>query len=596
MKSPRASRIIAVFIAALVISGLGAGAAAAAACPTPSKGPNDLPSGFSPYLGFSMHIEDAPYEFTGFDGGPLYSTEVRPGQTLVVDGIFNNCDFPGVVVWSSVSAAITDERGRPAAGGQVTLEPGAQGDLGQPALSDTGVLAWAGSLSASREYRVAQARVRFKRAGRYRVAVRRPGVDRPGEPSAPTAPDNTIVTSVKVTVRGKPVGVGGGAGGLSRDARVYAATCVEAAEPIVARAPTRRAARAGAPRVRLRGRQRVCSARKRLSRRQAQKAWRLPSVPSPVPTGDAPVPAGCLLAPGTVDLALSGVLLSRRSWCSRARQVDAIAVVRIISQTGIEDREVGRGRVSIAQAVTFDTRGGADARVELGYLGLSGTIRALATFQARMRCEFTFETTCAAEPRDTGTVALLTGTTGATDIRLEPGAIARGNRDVMQIWLELRLRAFASGGIGTPVVVTAAPRPRCDTEAPGQGCVWADFTPTLAFSNALVPEIAAHVTQAQTAGQPGAPGTAPLTRTARANVAANRRAACPAAIRRAFRRQRPDGSCDEYPFASTSQGGPGASRANVGVRQNSIQGGLTSAFYRTQRVLTNDAFWVTTTP
>lgn len=144
MKSPRASRIIAVFIAALVISGLGAGAAAAAACPTPSKGPNDLPSGFSPYLGFSMHIEDAPYEFTGFDGGPLYSTEVRPGQTLVVDGIFNNCDFPGVVVWSSVSAAITDERGRPAAGGQVTLEPGAQGDLGQPALSDTGVLAWAG--------------------------------------------------------------------------------------------------------------------------------------------------------------------------------------------------------------------------------------------------------------------------------------------------------------------------------------------------------------------------------------------------------------------------------------------------------------------
>ena len=65
---------------------------------------------------------------------------------------------------------------------------------------------------------------------------------------------------------------------------------------------------------------------------------------------------------------------------------------------------------------------------------------------------------------------------------------------------------------------------------------------------------------------------------------------------REFIRLRPDGSCDEYPFASTDQGGAGASAANVQLRQNRIQGGLIGGFYRSQRILTNDAFWVTTRP
>ena len=59
---------------------------------------------------------------------------------------------------------------------------------------------------------------------------------------------------------------------------------------------------------------------------------------------------------------------------------------------------------------------------------------------------------------------------------------------------------------------------------------------------------------------------------------------------------RPDGSCDEYPFASTNEGGARASRANVNLRQNQRGGALLGGFYKRQRVLTGDAFWVFAAP
>jgi Deoxyribonuclease NucA/NucB len=74
-------------------------------------------------------------------------------------------------------------------------------------------------------------------------------------------------------------------------------------------------------------------------------------------------------------------------------------------------------------------------------------------------------------------------------------------------------------------------------------------------------------------------------------------AVVPPADRPVFaRRARPDGSCDEYPFASTDEGGAGASIANVPVAEQHTQGGLMSGFYSSQRMLDGDSFHVAVVP
>ena len=55
----------------------------------------------------------------------------------------------------------------------------------------------------------------------------------------------------------------------------------------------------------------------------------------------------------------------------------------------------------------------------------------------------------------------------------------------------------------------------------------------------------------------------------------NRRKACGK-----FKLTTPGGSCDEYPFASTVEGGQGAVVAEVPLKENLIQGGMLSVFYR----------------
>jgi Deoxyribonuclease NucA/NucB len=61
----------------------------------------------------------------------------------------------------------------------------------------------------------------------------------------------------------------------------------------------------------------------------------------------------------------------------------------------------------------------------------------------------------------------------------------------------------------------------------------------------------------------------------------------------ACRGWRGPGSCDEYPFASTYEGGPGkASIAAVPVREQRRQGGDLLAFYRRHRIGNGDAFVV----
>jgi hypothetical protein len=63
-------------------------------------------------------------------------------------------------------------------------------------------------------------------------------------------------------------------------------------------------------------------------------------------------------------------------------------------------------------------------------------------------------------------------------------------------------------------------------------------------------------------------------------------------------RPRPPGKqCDEYPFASTKEGGNGVPPSSRGwawvpAAEQRSQGGLINAFYNANRVLDGDAFWV----
>lgn len=67
--------------------------------------------------------------------------------------------------------------------------------------------------------------------------------------------------------------------------------------------------------------------------------------------------------------------------------------------------------------------------------------------------------------------------------------------------------------------------------------------------------------------------------------AANRKMACPRSFVRKFA-----GSCDEYPFAATRQGGQGARTEEVPRRENNCQGGTLSTAYRYQNIADGDDY------
>lgn len=164
---------------------------------------------------------------------------------------------------------------------------------------------------------------------------------------------------------------------------------------------------------------------------------------------------------------------------------------------------------------------------------------------------------------------------------------------------------------------------RCDNALPGNsripGCVFDSYRPVAQFTfdtndeNGF-PELAQHILDAQqgngTPGAvnggplPGAPGVPnkddgiPLTRGNTALGEANRAAACT----RTWKRNNAQAgkSCDEYPMASTREGGrlqEGFSRRMIDEQQNS-QGGnwLYNDFYRPNRVIDGDKFYVEVVP
>lgn len=140
---------------------------------------------------------------------------------------------------------------------------------------------------------------------------------------------------------------------------------------------------------------------------------------------------------------------------------------------------------------------------------------------------------------------------------------------------------------------------RCDDEFRTQllpGCVISNYIPTMT-TMAQLPEIAANIRRIQQAGgygRPGSPSKALHRETAETIIARNRREACATRITG----PRPAGkSCDEYPFATTEEGGltlPAGARgwAWVPEAEQNSQGGLVSGFYRQNRILDGDPFYV----
>ena len=129
---------------------------------------------------------------------------------------------------------------------------------------------------------------------------------------------------------------------------------------------------------------------------------------------------------------------------------------------------------------------------------------------------------------------------------------------------------------------------RCDTTVRATaGCVNPEVTPT--FDMTGYPNITPNVVRYQAAGQPGAPGGVPLTKIPGEESDANR-ADGPC---KAFPSPRPDWEqCDEYPFASTLEGGPTALADLVPATENRSQGGNINNFYFQNRVVPGDKFFV----
>lgn len=150
-------------------------------------------------------------------------------------------------------------------------------------------------------------------------------------------------------------------------------------------------------------------------------------------------------------------------------------------------------------------------------------------------------------------------------------------------------------GVKSNTVTGVVPGVRCDNMFPNSwkpGCVFPAFTPTVDMTG--LPAIDKNISTVQGrgihVGKPG--GSHPLHRATDAQQKKNNRnQVCP-------KGKRPKGKqCDEYPFASSYEGGTTLSAENRGTAwvpsgENSSQGSRLSLFYRVNRVLDGDAYYV----
>ncbi|MGC7100695.1 NucA/NucB deoxyribonuclease domain-containing protein [Amycolatopsis lurida] len=188
------------------------------------------------------------------------------------------------------------------------------------------------------------------------------------------------------------------------------------------------------------------------------------------------------------------------------------------------------------------------------------------------------------------------------------------------------LHVVSVGSLADAPAHYGSPELRCDAQVGStSGCVVTGYIPTFNVDSVEFPLAALGVRWAQDnlASHPGKPGAgAPLNRQANtAKQQANRARICGSSSGFVKLPTVPDDSCDEYPFAATTQGGsmqgpdcaeivplPNGSvqvikpasaittcaRAHVPLGQNTDVGGDLGQWVQGQRVIDNEQYWVST--
>ncbi len=166
-----------------------------------------------------------------------------------------------------------------------------------------------------------------------------------------------------------------------------------------------------------------------------------------------------------------------------------------------------------------------------------------------------------------------------------------GTRQVLNATPEYEMTGSAEGGSGG-ITWFGDSEVRCDHVFARAGCVFPEYWPTVDMSG--LPHIAPHILLVEGRGAHlgNAAYNSPLSKgTGRQQARNNRRQVC---------RGKPPKkgwNCDEYPFASTAQGGTSVSAVNrstawVPRSENSKQGGILGSFYKINRLLPHDKFFV----
>lgn len=144
---------------------------------------------------------------------------------------------------------------------------------------------------------------------------------------------------------------------------------------------------------------------------------------------------------------------------------------------------------------------------------------------------------------------------------------------------------YEGDGLTFPPLKETTVSVRCDSQ-PGYkypaGCANPGYTPTYVLSSAAYPDIA-KFDKAQIAKHPS---WSTLTRVSPAQADKNRAVAC-----KGFHPPKPY-SCDEFPYASTAQGGKGAAVQKVLLSENQAQGANLGAFYNANRLFYGEEFHV----
>ena len=144
---------------------------------------------------------------------------------------------------------------------------------------------------------------------------------------------------------------------------------------------------------------------------------------------------------------------------------------------------------------------------------------------------------------------------------------------------------YTGDGLAFPPLKETTVGVRCDSQKGYKypaGCANPSYTSTYVLSSSKYPAIA-KFDKAQLAKHPS---WATLTRVSPTQRDKNRRAAC-----KGFHPPKPY-SCDEFPYASTSQGGKGAAVQKVLLSENKAQGTNLGDFYNANRLFYGEKFHV----